>query len=581
MMTTDVLIVGAGPAGASSAVFLGKYGISTIMISRHRSTARTPRAHITNQRTMEAFRDAGLEQDCMAHASPPSHIAHSIWLRSMVGEELARVNSWGSDPRRKGDYEAASPCQMCDLPQTELEPLLVAEAARLGSHVRFSMELISFVQDENGVTAMVRDRVAGDEVEIRAKYMIGADGARSQVVEQLGLPLIGRQGLPSVINVYCEADLGDYPIHRHGALYHCVQPASGKWGAVTGFRMVRPWDRWLVSLMRPTNEGISDIQPADLAEQLCKVIGATVSVKILDVSVWAINDIIAEHFSAGRVFCMGDAVHRHPPANGLGSNTCVQDAFNLAWKMALVLQGKAGTHLLDSFSTERQPVGQQIVSRANKSMVLNYNVWDSIVGGGSEPKSEAEFRATLDTAEGRERMRSALDGLRYENHAHGVELNRQYVSNAVVSDGSPPLVYERDEELYYQPNTRPGAPLPHVWLGKRVSAPLVSSLDVAGKRRFTLLTGYEGEGWRKAARLVSELTGVEIAVVSIGPYCDYEDSYRRWHALSGISESGCVLVRPDLYIGWRCSDMPTDPNAALSGVMQQMLGFKPVAVANG
>src|ERR1700752_4077826 len=157
IIETDVLIVGAGPAGASSAVFLGKHNVPNVVISRYRSTAETPRAHITNQRAMEALRDAGLEPACRAVATPSQYIEHTFWLRTMVGEEIARIHAWGNDPARLGDYASASPCGVCDLPQTELEPILVSEAARLGSQVRFSTELRSFEQDASGVTATLQD----------------------------------------------------------------------------------------------------------------------------------------------------------------------------------------------------------------------------------------------------------------------------------------------------------------------------------------------------------------------------------------------------------------------------------------
>ena len=571
-VTTDVLIVGAGPAGAASAVFLGKYGISTIMISRHRSTAKTPRAHLTNQRTMEALRDAGLERECLARSSPGSNIEHTFWLRSMVGEELARCYAWGNDPARKGDYETASPCRLCDLPQTELEPILVTAALRLGSHVRFGMELLSFQQDQNGVTALVRDRVTGEDVEVHAKYMIGADGGRSRVVEQLGIPLIGRKGLGDVITVLCEVDLGDYLAHRHAALYQIVQPASSKWGAITNFRMVRPWDRWVVSLMRADASALTDPQIGEIEEQVRAAIGAPLPVKVLeDVSVWSVSDAVASHYTVGRVLCMGDAVHRHPPSNGLGSNTSVQDAFNLAWKLAFVLQGKAHSRLLDSFNAERQPVGQQVVARATKSMGL---FWDAVsfMVSGEKGHSPAEYQELLRTPEGRAGLRRVIFNMRHENHAHGVEMNRQYVSGAVIDDGTPVPVRERDEELYYQPSTRPGAPLPHVWLGKRTPGPRLSSLDLAGKQRFTIFTGHGGDRWREAARHVSEQIGMDISVVSIGPFLDYEDLYRQWNALSEIDDSGCVLIRPDLYIGWRCPAMPDDPTGRLSRVMKAILG---------
>src|SRR6266436_9790684 len=222
-LETDVLVVGAGPAGGAAGVFLSKHRVTTMVISKHPSTAESPRAHITNQRTMECLRDAGLEQECMAYASPPHKIEHSFWLRSMTGEELARTYSWGNDPTRMGDYAAASPCRMCDLPQPELEPILIADARRLGCDVRFHTELISFKLDADGVTAQIVDRRSGETEQVRAQYMIGADGARSRVVEQLGIALTGQHGLGCAINVDCELDLTEYVRHRRGSLFSVIQ----------------------------------------------------------------------------------------------------------------------------------------------------------------------------------------------------------------------------------------------------------------------------------------------------------------------------------------------------------------------
>jgi 2,4-dichlorophenol 6-monooxygenase len=570
---TDVLIVGAGPAGAASSVFLGKHGVSNIVISRSRSTADTPRAHITNQRAMEALRDAGLERDCMARASPPDHIEHTFWLRSMIGEEVARTHAWGNDPRRKGDYETASPCQMCDLPQTQLEPILVAEAARLGGQVRFGMELQSFEQDADGVTASIRDLMTGELVEVRAKYMIGADGARSRVVQQLGIPLVGQHGLGNVFNVLVDVDLGDYVTHRRGSLYSVIQPDASIWAPVGVFRMVRPWDQWLVGLIVPEAAGVPTPTAQDIENRVRELIGhPDLPMKVISTSMWTINDIVAEHYTVGRVLCMGDAVHRHPPTNGLGSNTCVQDAFNLAWKLALVVQGKAAPSLLDSFEAERQPIGRQIVARANKSMVQNNKVWDLLGGGTRTKMSPEEHAAVFDTRDGRAALLREIDTMKYEYHAHGVEMNRRYVSCAVIDDGRPEPACDRDPELFYQPSTRPGASLPHAWIGSRAPSRPISTLDVAGQRRFTILTGPGGEPWRAAALAVSKETGVEIAVVSIGPFLDYEDLYGVWRSLSETEEDGCVLVRPDLHVGWRCAALPSDPEATLRAAMLGILG---------
>ncbi len=570
----DVLVVGAGPAGAATSVFLGRAGVRTLMISRQHSTAETPRAHITNQRTMEVLRDAGLEQRCMSQASPGSHIEHSFWLRSMAGEELARTWSWGNDPQRTGDYLEASPCTMCDLPQTVLEPILVTEATRLGVQMRFGWELKSFTQDEDGVTAIVTDRLSKAQTTIRAKYMVGADGARSRVVEQLGIPLQGQHGLANVFNVLVDADLSRYVVHRHGSLYATIQPNSSYWAPVAVFRMVRAWDQWLVGLIVPHVAGKPEPTPEDFQQRIRETIGDDdIDFEIRSTSMWTVNDIVADHYSVGRVFCMGDAVHRHPPTNGLGSNTCVQDAFNLAWKLALVTQGKASPRLLDSFSAERQPVGRQIVTRANKSMVQNNKVWDMLGGGTMTAYDPAQHAAVFETAEGREALRQELDLMKYEYHAHGVEMTRRYESGAVVADGTPAKVPTRDPELYYEPDTRPGSCLPHVWLGRRdLSAP-VSTLDVAGKGRFVLFTGHGGDRWRDAAAAVSGRTGVEIDVITIGPYLDYEDFYGRWRSLAETEEHGAVLVRPDLIVGWREKALPADPEQALDAAMNHILGF--------
>src|SRR5882724_11459235 len=502
---TDVLVVGAGPAGASSAVFLGNHGIRNIVISRHRSTSETPRAHITNQRALEALRDAGLEPACRAVATPSQYIEHTFWLRTMVGEEIARIHAWGNDPERFGDYAAASPCSMCDLPQTELEPILVSEAARLGSQVKFGTELIEFVQDSGGVTAKLRDCLTEQQMTVRCKYLIGADGARSRVVEQLGIPLVGQHGLGSAFNVLCDMDLGDHVTHRRASLYAVIQPGSSRWAPVGVFRLVRRWDRWLVALMVPQGVEMPEPTPDDLLERIRSLLGhATLPIRMLNTSRWTINDVVAERYSVGRVFCMGDAVHRHPPTNGLGSNTCIQDAFNLAWKLALVLQGKAAPGLLDSFDAERQPVGRQIVARANKSMGHNQRLWDLFGGGLRSVLSAKDHAAVFDTPEGRATLREMIEEMRYEYHAHGVEMNRHYVSQAIVDDDSAiPFDYKKDAELFYQPSTRPGAFLPHVWLGKRASGPRISTLDVAGKRRFTLFTGHGGDAWHDAAALAT------------------------------------------------------------------------------
>jgi 2,4-dichlorophenol 6-monooxygenase len=226
---------------------------------------------------------------------------------------------------------------------------------------------------------------------------------------------------------------------------------------------------------------------------------------------------------------------------------------------------------LGSYDAERQPVGRQIVARANKSFLQNNAIWDLLGGGTLADLAPEDHAAAFDTNAGRRSLREAVAQFRYEYHAHGVEMNRRYCSDAVAPDGASEPAPARDPELYYQPTTWPGATLPHAWLCRLSPGPRVSTLDIAGKGRFCLLIGHGGDAWRDAAAHLAARTGVEIAVVSIGPRLDYEDPYGRWRDLSEVEEDGCVLVRPDLIIGWRSVSTSPAPERRLGEVLARIL----------
>jgi 2,4-dichlorophenol 6-monooxygenase len=304
----------------------------------------------------------------------------------------------------------------------------------------------------------------------------------------------------------------------------------------------------------------------------------TIEVKLRSTSLWGNNKMYAKRYVEGRVFCMGDACHRHPPSNGLGSNTSIGDAYNLAWKLALVLGGKAAPSLLDSYDAERTPIGRQIVLRANQSIEEFGPIFDAL--GLLEASGPEQMRANMEIrkensprgAAARAKLRTAIELKNYEFNAHGVELGQRYRSDAVVSDGTPEPEYTRDPELYYHPTTWPGARLPHVWLEHRRAK--VSTHDLAGKGRFTLFTGIGGEGWVEAAAAVSERTGVEIAAYVIGPARDAHDTYDDWARAREVEEHGCVLVRPDAHVAWRSMTAVEDPTAELGRVMESLLGVR-------
>src|SRR6185312_7416061 len=172
---TDVLVAGSGPAGASSAALLAMYGVDTVLVTKYGWLADTPRAHITNQRTMEVLRDLGVEAAAIAESTPQELMANNVFCTSLAGEELGRLYSWGNHPLRKADYDLASPVSICDLPQNLLEPILLEAAGQRGTSIRFNTEFMDLVQDADQVTATVKDRLSGATSQIRAKYLIGAD----------------------------------------------------------------------------------------------------------------------------------------------------------------------------------------------------------------------------------------------------------------------------------------------------------------------------------------------------------------------------------------------------------------------
>jgi len=575
VITTDVLIVGSGPAGGAASLFLSTYGVDNVVLTRYGWTANTPRAHITNQRTIELMRDMGIEDQVIDKGTEHGLMGETAFCTSLAGEEIGRIRTWGTHPRRLADYTEASPTLPCDLPQTLFEPILLSTAASRGARLRFNTEYLSLEQDDDGVTATVRDRLSDTTYQIRAKYLIGADGGRSKVAQDIGLPMAGAMDIEGSMNIVFEADLSRYVAHRPSVLYWVLQPGAQIGGIGAGLvRMVRPWNEWLIVWGYDINQPPPEVDEAMATEIVHNLVGDdSIDVKLKGTSVWSVNHMYAEQASNGRVFCMGDAIHRHPPSNGLGSNTSIQDAYNLAWKLSLVLKGHASPELLSTYDEERVPIAQQIVERANKSRTQFGQIFRALGMTPDAPAGRTIESRKDDTPEGvaqREELRTAIELKDYEFNAHGVELGQRYRSAAVIDDGTAEPSYDRDPELYYHPTTWPGARIPHCWLTR--GSETVSTLDVVGKGRFTLLTGIGGEAWVKAAQTVSEHLGVPIEPFVIGPGRELDDLYGDWSRAREIPDAGCLLVRPDAHIAYRSSELPDDATETLQQALSTLLG---------
>ncbi|MBN9036777.1 MAG: FAD-dependent monooxygenase [Rhizobiales bacterium] len=579
-ITTDVLIIGTGPAGSATAALLSTYGVENMVVNRYRWLANTPRAHITNQRTMEVLRDLGreVEDEAYLYATEQDLMGENVFCTSLAGEELGRMKSWGKHPLSRAEHQLSSPSHMNDCPQTFMEPVLFKTACSRGTQARMSTEYLSHAQDADGVTTICRDRLTGREVTIRSRYLVGADGGNSKVAEHAGLKFEGRMGVGGSMNIQFKADLSRYVAHRPSVLYWVMQPGSNVGGIGMGLvRMVRPWNEWLIVWGYDINQPEPVVDEAFATKVARDLVGdPDLKIELQSVSTWTVNNMYATTMSNGRVFCMGDATHRHPPSNGLGSNTSIQDGFNLAWKLAMVVKGQAGPKLLDSYQDERAPVAKQIVTRANQSIdefgpiFKALGLLDSIDPVKMQQNMDARCDDTDEAERQRDEIRKAIAYKVYEFDAHGVEMNQRYSSGAVVTDGREEPAFEKDRELHYQPTTWPGARVPHVWVfsdgGKKVS-----TLDLTGKGRFTILTGIGGQGWIEAARLVGKELGIEIACHTIGPRQRWQDFTGDWARAREVRDSGAVLVRPDQHVAWRAEAKATDPAAELRRVLKSVL----------
>ncbi|KIY01271.1 uncharacterized protein Z520_02823 [Fonsecaea multimorphosa CBS 102226] len=576
-IATDVFVVGAGVTGLTLAALLAVSGVRALTIAKHRGTAPSPRAHVTNQRTMEIFRDMGIEERVVEVSTPLPQLGNGVMCTSLTGLELARYSCYGYGPHQRSDFAIASPCDMINSPQHVLEQVLLAHAREKGAEVRFYHELTSIESTPEGVTARVRDRQTQAEYVVRARYAVGADGGRSLVAQQLGFGFVGEPGLMSMLTSWLECDLEPYTAYRPACLYMMVQPGNAFWVGSGTLVSVKPFNEWLLNRQYNAKDGEPDMSDDAIIAYARMALGISdLKIRVKDTSKWQVNNIYASENRRGRVFLAGDAAHRHPPASGLGSNTCVQDAHNLAWKLALVVSGRAGDRLLDSYNQERQPVAKQIVGHAIKTL-YNFARVPEVLGFRQGQTHEDGYKSLdelFSDGPGAEKRRAELaevvDLQNYRSNALGLQLGHRYSDScAVVDDKTPFPAYKRDPVLYYEATTHPGGYLPHVWIEYKTRR--LSTLDILDQGSFGLIMGIGGDPFVKAAEQVSKELGVELRVYKVGYRCLYDDVYGDWSKIREIGDRGALLVRPDRHIAWRCVERPDDPTQALRSAFRHVL----------
>ncbi len=583
-LEVPVLIVGGGACGLTTSLLLSDLGVRHLLIERHSSTSILPKAHYLNQRTMEVFRQHGVADAIYAVGTPAANMGKVRWRTSLGGDgpldgkTFYEIDAFGGG-KIAPTYAQDSPCLSSNYPQVRLEPLLRGHAEkRAPGMLRFSHELIGLTQDDDGVSASIKDVVNDRTYKVRAQYLVGADGGKT-VGAMLGIVTSGLSGVARIVSSHVAADLSPWWDEACLITWFINPEGSGAFGSGAMVPMGPTWgkhsEEWIIHFSFPP-EGGDSIDEESVKLWLRALLKLPMpDLNVHKVSHWTLEAVLAERYGAGRVFLAGDAAHRHPPTTGLGLNTAVQDAHNLAWKLAAVIGGCAGRKLLDSFEAERQPIGRRNVDWAMFT-AMNHSVLDA--GMGFSPMQSAELRhATFETffadtpmgATRRARAAEVFETQRTEFQAHDLEIGFCYAQGALIDDGTPAPIPDPMGGKY-QASTRPGQRLPHAWLsrdGQRLSSHDLSGSDGA----FVLITGNDGAAWQSAAGAVAQGLGVRLVQASIGVGQVYADADGRWEKVREISEQGAVLVRPDNHIGWRSLGAARDASRELDAALRAIL----------
>jgi 2,4-dichlorophenol 6-monooxygenase len=582
---TRVLIVGGGGAGLTTSMLLSQLGIDHILVSALSHTSLLPKAHVLNQRTMEIFEEVGVAERIFARSTPPENMKATAWYAGVAGNHdgygrrLGHLEVWGggyTDP----DFIAASPFRTANLPQIRLEPLLKQRAEELGGDIRFGHEVMGYQQDADSVTAEIKVRESGDVYRVRADYLLGCDGGRT-IGKLAGIELEGQRDLMRMVSSHISYDFSKLLKDEDVLIRWLVNPdfggsfASGvlvpmgpnNWGTKS--------EEWVLHLQFAMDDE-SARDDSKVLERMRATLGIPDFAPVIHyISRWTMEGVLANKFQSGRVLVVGDAGHRHPPTGGLGLNSAVHDAYNLCWKLAAVLRGKAGPGLLETYGAERRPVdGANVEAAVNAA--LNHFTIDRALLLSPEKTAEqnwSEIRPLWEdlpnSAQKRHALNSAIVSQTMEFRHHNVEFGYVYNSKAVVGDGTPPRV-PVDKVRIYEPSTKPGHPLPHAWIereGKRVA---LNTLVHGGK--FVLIAGENGQPWVAAAQKIAKQFGIDLTAVRIGILeGDYVDARCAWTKQREISPEGAVIVRPDRYVGFRSAGAVADPEGALSAALRQIL----------
>ena len=542
---TPVLIVGGGIVGLTASLLLSQYGVRSLLVERHAGTSIHPRARGVNARTMEIYRSLRLEEkfrEVGKELQPAVGVLKGTTLREAL-ERLTptQYEQLGKQMEALVGTADLSPTQSSRGTQDLVEPVLLQEARKRGGMVSFSTELLSFEQDEQGVTAHVRDRVSGEESTIRATYMIGADGANSSVLRILGIASSEGKEFGHLLNILFHADLRRFVEGREFSQCRIERPEM-----VGVLLSINNSDRWTFQLAYHPERGE---QPTDFPLERCQVLLTqalgcpNVEVEVKGILPWTARASIADTLQHGRIFLAGDAAHQVTPWSGLGANTGIADVHNLVWKLAAVLKENADPVLLDTYTIERRPVGLSAVALAHAQT-------------GEDGLARMErFEQNPANTSGLEVRFQLIRGFGYK-----------YTSQAILTEQGTD---SENVDLNGQPGTR----VPHLWLSHKGER--LSTIDLASGS-FVLLAGPDGGAWVAAAGAAAAHLHIELKAYRIAPNSEFSDPEHLWAERAGIHTDGVLLVRPDGIVAWCSKTEVAEPQRLLEQVFSDLLAKEQV-----
>ncbi len=526
-----VVIVGGGPVGLSMAILLQRFGVEFVLLERNPTTTDHPKARGTYTRTMEIFRQWGIDALMKRHALPDGSDFFAF-CESMTGHQWGRTM-----PEPNVGH---SPCWKIIQSQDTVEEELLdhVNKSRVG-RILFNQEFLHFDESGNSIAVTSRDMRTGETTTWQAQYLIAADGATSAVRRQADIEMRGPATLAVMANEYWQADLSHVRDAKLCAGWRVYAKDSGY--PICTVLNTNGRDKWLTLLPvgREVDERIGERTDDEVVKMARALSGEqNLDVSVINRSVWRLSRQVAANFRKDRVLLVGDAAHRFPPNGGYGMNSGIQDAHNLAWKLAFVLSGRASQRLLDTYNSERRPIAE---SNADFSLhnATRFTQCDEALRSGNADRINFWIRDS-------------------DNHIHsiGQSLGFVYEDGAVIPDGTGKHVMRA---RWYEPTDKPGSRFPHLWLDLARQHTTLDWFD----QEFVLVAGPRADEWVEAARKVSGTNGRVVQVRQL------EDTHIQDGLLLG--QRGAVLVRPDGHVAFRMPWTPSDPAAELAAVLSRLL----------